>query len=286
MRTRLLNLALRAYPLEVRNSNGAEMLGTALDLSDGSVWMLLGESLALLGDGIAARAGIAAAVSPRQLAADVCAQATTVWGAVSLVASIQLARAADLNPNTAELAYTVLLAMAIGFALLGYDRLGGICGLAWIFVLHLAVIGHPAGQHGGSWEPLPLKQELLELFLPLAGYLVMMKAPRSRSPGAKQMLWLICAVALVLTAPSFVHGIGTPTLVVLATLIAGLMRLPVDPRLAFAGVTVVIVVELSRWAAGERAPASTPLTWAFYAVPLLLGACAARLYTARGQSSR
>lgn len=61
---RIVNLALRAYPRELRESRGAEMRDTALEASGISRVKLLRESLGLAGAGMSARARAAASLVP------------------------------------------------------------------------------------------------------------------------------------------------------------------------------------------------------------------------------
>jgi hypothetical protein len=77
---RILGLAMRAYPNDVRKALGDEMVGTVLDVSGRSNAQLLCESLALARSGFGARARVACAAGSRRLAFDVCAQAATATG--------------------------------------------------------------------------------------------------------------------------------------------------------------------------------------------------------------
>jgi hypothetical protein len=122
---RLIGLALRAYPREVRERSANEMLGTTLDISGGSRLLLARESLALLRGGLRVRARATAEVGVRRLLADACVQAATLWVLVSLASTLRLVIPLDVHPSFGEVGYVVLVALAIALALLGYDRLAG-----------------------------------------------------------------------------------------------------------------------------------------------------------------
>ena len=68
---RIVSIALWAYPREVRRSRGEEMTATVLDLSEGSRWVFLRETLALVYGGLSARAGIDPEAGTRGLAESV-----------------------------------------------------------------------------------------------------------------------------------------------------------------------------------------------------------------------
>jgi hypothetical protein len=262
------------------------MLGTVLDISGQSPLLLARESLALVRDGWRARARITAAIGPRRLACDVLAQAVTLWGFVSLISVLQIARAASLRPDAAELSYLGLLVCAIALALLGYDRIAGISGLAWIAVLYLAIFHHQ--QRGvGAWRATPVEHEISLIFLPLCGYATMILAPRSRSRHPIRVLCFASTLMWMMALPSLPSTWVAPsTLILLVVLAVGLLRLATDPRLAIACALVLGSGELARWTIGARTMTSAPLTWILATAPLLLILSMARLYTVRRQLPR
>lgn len=74
---RLLGLAMLAYPPDLREARGDEIVDTVLNVSHGSPWRVTRESVALIRSGLGARANVTASSGARRLAATVCAQAAT-----------------------------------------------------------------------------------------------------------------------------------------------------------------------------------------------------------------
>jgi hypothetical protein len=109
----------------------------------------------------------------------------------------------------------------------------------------------------------------------------MVLVPRSRHPDLRRLAWLV-GPAVMAIAVRFNFGIGLETVILLAVLAAGLIRLPADPRLALACALVLSEVELSRWVIGARLfNDSLLLYWVLASAPLVLAAGSLRLYTAR-----
>ncbi len=283
MRSRLLNLALRAYPVQVRLERGEEMWCTALDLSRGSSWLFARETVALVRGGLHARVRITTAVGPKRLVGDVLAQAVTVWGILALTETLRVVTTAYWNPIIEEEIYVGLLAVSVALALFGYDRLAGICGFGWIFVLlYLTQTQTPFGwRTGASFTLQPLGGVILRSLIPAVCYTAMVLVPRSRRPDLRRLVWLV-GPAVVAIAVRFNFGIGLEAVILLTVLAGGLIRLPADPRLALACALVLSEVELSRWVIGARLfNGALLLYWVLASAPLVLAAGALRLYTAR-----
>jgi hypothetical protein len=228
-RERIARLAVRAYPLKVRDASGAEMLGTLLDLSEGSTAVLLRESFALTLAGLRSRARTTAAVGVRRLAADACCRAATLWGLLILGFTVPLIIVSPAVQPGVWLNAVVLAPLAL--ALLGCDRLAGACGLAWTVLLL-------------TLTPTPDRLTttlLVERLVPVVCYLAMVIAPRRRPIDPRRLLWLAATIAIAATAtlayghgPAGLnrHGADIAEAVLVTLSIIGFARLPTDPRLA------------------------------------------------------
>jgi hypothetical protein len=281
MRARLLEMALSAYPSQVRSERGEEMRGTALDLSRGSFWLFARETLELVRGGLRARVRITTAVGSKRLVGDVLAQAVTVWGVLALTETLRTVTTAHWNPVIEEEIYVGLLAVSVALALFGYDRLAGLCGWGWIFVLLYLTQTPFVWRTGASFTLQPLGGVILRSLIPAVCYTAMILLPRSRRRDLRRLVWLVGPAAVALAAP-FNFGIGLEAAVLLAVLAGGLVRLPADPRLAMACALVLSEVELSRWVIGARPfNSALLLSWVLVSAPVVFGACVLRLYTAR-----
>ncbi len=289
---RLAGIALLAYPRQVRESRGAEMLGTVLDLSEGSPWRVLGESLALIRSGLRARARITAASGSRRLAATVCAQTATVWGPVLLIAYLQLDRmiagssvaqgegglflTPSVTGETSLFLLQALIAVSVAAALFGYDRIAALFGLAWIG----ASLQHYLSV---SWRWDRPGHAIALLVVPAACYLVMLLMPRARSRDARRLLSLAAATLVGLApSPAFTnYGYGLGGIVLLVLLVVGLFLLPAGSSLPLALALALLAYGLSLW--GVVPINGSAARWAMTtAGPLLLVAGAAlRLASAR-----
>jgi hypothetical protein len=274
------------------------MLDTVLDISGGSAWRLLGESLALVRSGLRARTGVATGGGTRRLAADVCAQGATVWGLVLLIALLRFDRLLiDSPPNgffeheTAFVLFQVLLACSIAAALVGYDRLAAAFGFAWVgtelwmFLAEERVPGRGSAAWTAHWIAL--------VAVPLACYVVMLLMPRTRPRKAQRLLWLVVALLVGLVLPPAAIGLGTRLgsglglegEVLLVLLLAGLFLTPAGPRLPLAFAIALVAYGLSRWTRPEGFVANElyDLRWALTTVgPVLLATGAAlRFVSAR-----
>ena len=220
IRERIGRAMLRAYPHEVRAARGEDILGTVLEAGEPSARAFVREGGSIVLAGLRERATFLARVGSRRLIADAFCQAAALWlmwGAVNIVSS-ELQRPWAASPDV--LALIVLLALLVG-VLVGYDRIVGVIGLAFIAAVELLTDPQAATR------PLTLAT----LFVPLVCCLVMAFAPRKRSPDPRRLVLLVPAIALVALLPEAVDR-GTALLVLVSLL--GVLRLPVDPRLAIA----------------------------------------------------
>jgi hypothetical protein len=180
--------------------------------------------------------------------------------------------------------YQALLATAIAAALIGYDRISALFGLAWIGVLLPYQLG-----------PRPLAMPLAWVVhwvaivsLPLVCYLVMLLAPRARPRDPRRLLWLAGAAGLGLAVPAIVnvgYGLGFDGAVLLAVLVAGLCMVPAGPRIPLAFAAALVVYGLAHWTLRIGAPlAEVKALWLILTVAgpiLLVTGAALRLSSAR-----
>ncbi|HUB75337.1 MAG TPA: hypothetical protein VL979_15060 [Solirubrobacteraceae bacterium] len=139
---RVLNLALRVYPREVRASRGPEMRDTVLEASGGSRAKLLRESLALAGAGMRARRSTAASLllgrracatlNLRAVASRVATTYTGEWRSLLptsalLIATIALFRASWVSDSAAV---SIVSQFVILFALASFTAFVVSCGVS------------------------------------------------------------------------------------------------------------------------------------------------------------
>jgi hypothetical protein len=257
---RIVGLAMRAYPSEVRNARGDEMLDTVLDVSDRSKARLLRETMALARAGFGARATVACAAGNRRLAFDVCAQAATATGLLILIICLRADRVLyDSHAHTAHevasFSYQAFLAIAIAAALIGYDRISALFGLAWIGVLLQYGLGPSPFPAPVTW---PIHWVAI-VSIPLMCYLVMLLAPRARRVDRRRLLWLALAAGLGLALPASLglgYGSGFNGTMLLLLLLTGLCMLPAGPKVPLAFAVVLIVFGLAHWTLRVGAPSS------------------------------
>jgi hypothetical protein len=287
----LIALAMRAYPTEVRDRSGGEMLDTALDVSRGSAWRALREGLTLVRGGLKARANLAAEAGTRRLIANACAQGVTLWGLALLISALRFDRSLLTTPGVYWsghgeiffIAVQVLIACAVAAALIGNDRVSAVFGLAWVGISlyqYLAPNSRPSTLH---W--------VLTVLVPLACYLVMLFAPCVRRRDPRRLLWLVAAVAFGLAPPigfaNFGYGLlGPEGFVLLVALVAGLFLLPVTSTLPLAIALALVAYGVSRWTIPGTEFADTgalAMRWAMTVVGpvLLVGGATLRLVRAR-----
>jgi hypothetical protein len=281
-RERIVRLAMRAYPREVRASSDGEMLDTALDLSAGSWQALLRESGALLRGGLSARARVNARGDPLRLAADACCVAATLWSTWVLISLGLFVRMLVRSQQPVGVGWPLamaLLVIAIVLALIGWDRIAGVFAFGLIALFLFVVREHFTA--GGSTA-----HQLASLFVPIVCYGVMALAPRARTRDPRRLLWLLAAAALVVGGPTLLPAaLGVPkiTLLLVGVYVVGVVRLPVDPRLAIASAIVLVGFEVSRWTSSSPGPISSPLAAAIAAAPIVLVTAAWRVRWLRRQ---
>jgi hypothetical protein len=226
IRERLGAIALRAYPRETRRARGPEMLSMALDACGRSKLLFARETTSLVFGGVRERAMITAQPGARRLVADAFCQAAVLWTAAYAWQGLAIAFA---PASHGRLIGSVISTMVLACALVGYDRVAGIagaCGIAAILTISLS----------SQFSPLAIQ---LRYFgagpcLVLAGFVVMIRAPRPRPRDARRLLWLIPLAVLVLL-PAGHNRLGWSSVNALEVVSAyALIRLADDPRLAIA----------------------------------------------------
>jgi hypothetical protein len=137
IRSRIGSLVLRAYPREIRAARGEEMLGTLLDAREDSEWAFIRGCGSLVLGGWRERSRESARTGPVRLVADGFCQAALLWSLWRLLAWHLPHRG---YPITWPLLTEILLIAVVFCALIGRDRIAGICGLV--------AAGHAALQPG------------------------------------------------------------------------------------------------------------------------------------------
>ena len=251
IRERVGQAALRAYPPALRQTRGPEMLGMLLDAGEQSSWAFVREIGSLVLGGLRERRAISARAGIRRLIADSCCQAVPIWLTLWMISALKTDVIA--GPGQRLRIQEVVLAAILVCALIGYERIAALSGLAAI------VAFGPLGPHTQlAW--------LVKLLVPIACLLVMALAPRKRPRDARRLLWLLPVAVLAALAP--VAHIGLPEILALVSIVA-LLRLFDDPRLAVACSLVWIILLLAN--APRPAPAGLGLL-------LILAALAAGLF--------
>lgn len=228
-RERIVRFALRSYPQEIRASKGTEMLGTLLDSSGQSNAAFARELVDLARRGLSARATSTAQVGARRLIADgLC------WGGIALIAELLCVRVANyitFGQSSAEPGGWVweiaLLAAGLVLALVGYDRIAGICALSFLAV----VIGASRQAFDGGSLLLP------DLIVGVVCFAPMLIAPRRRTHDMRQLAWLfaIAALGAAFYWPRPIDGLVALYILPLSVALPfALALLPTDPRLAIA----------------------------------------------------
>jgi hypothetical protein len=243
------------------------MLGMLLDAGEQSNWAFVRESGSLVLGGLRERGAITARARTRRLIADSCCQAVLILLTLWIISVLNTEAIA--GPSQQLVVQAVVLAAILACALIGYERIAAISGLAAI-----AAYG-PLGLH----THLAL---LARLLVPIGCLLVMVRAPRKRPRDPRRLLWLLPVSALAaLHAHAHAHAdVGLPE--ALAVMSAdGLLRLLHDPRLAIA-CSLVWIILLSVHA-GRPAPAGLGLHVMPVAVAagLMLAVAAGRLWILR-----
>ena len=254
IRERIGQAALRAYPPAVRQTRGPEMLGMLLDAGAQSRRAFLRESGSLVLGGLRERRAITARAGIRRLLADSCCQAVVIL--VMLLMIRVLSAELSAGPSQQLLVQQVVLGAILVCALIGFDRIAAIGGLA-----AFAAFG-PLGPH----------RQLVWLasgLVPIVCLLVMVLAPRQRPRDPRRLLRLLPVIVLaalrahawlgpviVLAALQTHAWVGVAEVLAVIS-VGGLLRLLHDPRLAIACSLVWITVLIT--GAARQAPASLPL---------------------------
>jgi hypothetical protein len=261
IRERIGQAALRAYPPAVRQTRGPEMLGMLLDAGEQSNRAFVRESGSLVLGGLRERRAITARAGIRRLIADSCCQAVLIWLMLLMISVLSTELSA--GPRWQLLVQGVVVAALLACALIGFERIAAISGLA-----AFAAFG-PLGPH----TQLVL---LAKGLVPIACLLIMVRAPRQRPRDPRRLLWLVP----VLVLPALAPPVSLPEALALIS-VGGLLRLLHDPRLAIACSLVWIPVLLT--GAAQRTPASLPLLGppVAIAVGLMLTIAAGRLWIMR-----
>ena len=268
IRERIGQAALRAYPPAVRQTRGLEMLGMLLDAGEQSSRAFVRESGSLVLGGLRERRAITARAGSRRLLADSCCQAVVIL--LMLLMIRVLNTQLITGPSHQLLVQELVLGAILACALVGYERIAALSALA-------ALIAYgPLGQHA---QPVLLARVLV----PIAGLLVMVRAPRQRPRDPRRLLWLVPVI--VLAALQAHAWVGLPEALAVIS-VGGLLRLFHDPRLAIACGLVWIPVLIT--GAARQAPASLPLLGlpVAMAAGLMLTVAAGRLLIMRHSATQ
>ena len=128
IRERIGQAALRAYPPAVRQTRGLEMLGMLLDAGEHSNRAFVRESGSLVLGGLRERRAITARAGSRRLIADSCCQAVLILLMLLMISVLSTELSA--GPRRQLLVQQVLLAAILACALIGFERIAAISGLA------------------------------------------------------------------------------------------------------------------------------------------------------------
>jgi hypothetical protein len=258
---RIGQAALRAYPTAVRQTRGAEMLGMLLDAGEESRRAFGRETASLMLGGLRARRAIIARAGTRRLIADSCCQAVLIFLTLGIIGALNTAVIA--GPNQQLRIQELVLAAILVCALIGYERIAAVSGLAAI------VTFGPLGPHTQLVE-------VAKVLVPIACLLVMASAPRKRPRDLRQLLWLLPVGALAALGP-YAH-VSLPDALALISL-GGLLRLLHDPRLAIA-CSLAWIILLSATAARPD-PADPGLLVILAVIAAGLGLAARQLWMMR-----
>jgi hypothetical protein len=256
---RVGSLALRAYPPGFRSARGEEMLGTLLDAGDDSTGAFVRGFASLVVGGLRERVRENARIGAGRLIADAFCLAGVLWSLMSFLSW----RPTPLGyAQFWSLATVVLLAAVLVFALMGRDRLGGLCGVVLAGHIGVRAFGHPGPQF---FE--------IEFFLdywlgPLVCFTVMVLRPRIRPRDPRKLLRLIpgAMVAAFFLIPHLggvaratpesslfvIPGLALELGLLLGMPILGIFLLPIDPRVAITSAVFWADLAVSRTLGHER----------------------------------
>jgi len=184
------------------------------------------------------RRALTARSGTRRLIADACCQAVIIFLMLRLISAVNTQGIA--GPSHQLVVQDVVLAAILACALVGYERIAAVAGLA-------ALIAY------GPLGPHVQLVGLARVLVPVACLLVMVRAPQRRPRDPRQLLWLL--PVCVLAALQSHAYVGLPQVLAVVS-VGGLLRLFHDPRLAIA-CSLVWVILLAH--AGRLAPAGLGL---------------------------
>ena len=266
IRERIGKAALRAYPPGVRDARGLEMLGMLLDAGEQSSWAFARESGSLVVGGLDERRAITARAGTRRLLADSCCQAVPICLTLWIISV--LSPDAIAGPSRPVVVQAAVLGAVLACALIGYERIAAIGGLA-------AIVAYgPVGPHA----QLVL---LARLLVPLGCLFVMVRAPRKRTRDARRLLWLVPVA--VLAGLHAHNSVGLPEVLALMS-IAGVLLLLHDPRLAIACGLVWIIL-LSNHVGRTAVAGASLLDLPVVSAGVMLTIAAGRLWIMRGSAT-
>jgi hypothetical protein len=236
-RERATRAALLAYPPDVRERVGQEMLATLLDASAGSRTRFLRELAALTRAGFDARGQRTAAIGTRRVLTDgVCLAA--VWLMTLDLSTLLSQRARGFDDPLLAPWSLALIGVALALALVGYDRLAGVAALVWTAARFPLLLDHHPG----------MGAVILAFTLPsVACFAVLVLAPRRRAPDPRRLAWLLVPVTLVATLgpPEYDQSpllLALVAIAVVLVVVYALVTLPADPRIAIAGAIPLLIV--------------------------------------------
>lgn len=262
----LAALASLTLPRSIRESRGEEIIGTMLDCAgDGRRVRFVHELVALVGMGLRARCS---GYGSRRLLADgVCRGAILV---MTLDLSTMLAqRLGGLQDPLLTWTSIAILAMALATVLIGAERVAGVVALAWTLARLPQLVAHN-----------PTFRGVAPTIVPVLCFVVLILAPRRRGLDPRRLAWLATTAALVI---AYGRGYEMPLITIIVSLaaiglmVAAVLTIPSDPRLAIACAMPATYVALM--VAGKHAPAA----WLLLVGPpalLTIAAVSARRLTA------
>ena len=233
----LARLALCAYPRELRESKGPEMLSMMLDIWGDSKASFAREIASLVMCGLRERTVVVARVGTRRIVADSCGIAvaillgTTAWNTASRIDVLFTSGtpAGDL--------LTLVIWATLALLLMGYTRAVGVIGVVLLAPIITVEMLNKGRGFANEIDPIA------QVGLLLAFCVVMAATPRARERHPAGVLWLVPILILgLLINPLGVHvsphagialqSLDLPERILLAVTPLGLLRLAYDPRLA------------------------------------------------------
>jgi hypothetical protein len=259
---RIGQAALRAYPPAVRQTRGPEMLGMLLDAGEQSRRAFVRESGSLVLGGLRERRTLLAQARSRRLIADACCQAVIIFVMLWLISALNTHGIAGASRQS--LVQDMMLAAILACALIGYQRIAALGGLAALIA------------YGPLGPPVQLVA-LARVLVPIACLLVMVRAPQQRQRDPRRLLWLV-PVTVLLALPAHAQ-VSLPELLAVIS-VGALLRLLHDPRLAIA-CSLVWITLLSTYARQAAPTRLGVFDLAAVGVGLMLSIAAGRLWIMR-----